>query len=65
MGIAPAGEPRPIVPPLASFYVRARGLGWLIVRATAGGMLLLFAHWPNGFAAGLTPSTARSAGICK
>ena len=39
--IAPAGEPRPIIPPLASFYVHARDLSWLIVRLTAGGMLLV------------------------
>ena len=36
-----AGEPKPIIPPLASFYVRSRDLGWLIVRLTAGGMLLV------------------------
>jgi hypothetical protein len=35
--IAPTGEPRPIIPPLASFYVHARELSWLIVRLTAGG----------------------------
>jgi putative oxidoreductase len=34
-------EPRPIIPPLASFYARSRGLGWLLVRLTAGGMLLV------------------------
>ena len=39
--IASAGEPRPIIPPLASFYVGARDLSWLIVRLTAGGMLLV------------------------
>jgi putative oxidoreductase len=32
----PAGEPRLIIPPLASFY-----LSWLLVRLTAGGMLLV------------------------
>jgi putative oxidoreductase len=37
----PAGEPRPIIPPLASFYARARELSWLVVRLTAGGMLLV------------------------
>jgi putative oxidoreductase len=39
--IVAAAEPKPIIPPLASFYVRARELGWLIVRLTAGGMLLV------------------------
>ena len=39
--VAPSGEPRPLIPPLASFYVRARDLSWLIVRLTAGGMLLV------------------------
>jgi putative oxidoreductase len=37
----PVEEPRPIIPPLDSFYARSRGLGWLIVRLTAGGMLLV------------------------
>lgn len=40
-GAVPAGEPRPIIPPLASFYWHARDLGWLVVRLTAGGMLLV------------------------
>jgi putative oxidoreductase len=39
--VVSAGEPKPIIPPLASFYAHARGLGWLIVRLTAGGMLLV------------------------
>jgi putative oxidoreductase len=39
--IASAGEPRPVIPPLASFYVHARDLSWLVVRLTAGGMLLV------------------------
>jgi putative oxidoreductase len=53
----PAGEPRPIMPPLASFYVHARDLSWLVVRLTAGGMLLvhgIFKVMPmaeNGFSA--------------
>ena len=38
---APAGEPRPIIPALASFYAHARDLSWLVVRLTAGGMLLV------------------------
>src|SRR5271166_2869215 len=37
----PLGEPKPIVPPLASFYSHTRELAWLIVRLTAGGMLLV------------------------
>ena len=37
----PAGEPRPVISPLASFYWHARDLGWLVVRLTAGGMLLV------------------------
>jgi putative oxidoreductase len=37
----PAGEPRPIIPPLSAFYWHARDLGWLVVRLTAGGMLLV------------------------
>src|SRR5262245_5686020 len=39
--VAPSGEPRPLIPPLASFYVHARDLSWLIIRLTAGGMLLV------------------------
>ena len=38
---ATAGEPRPIIPPLAEFYSHARDLSWLVVRLTAGGMLLV------------------------
>src|SRR5262249_57762502 len=36
----PAGEPKPIIPPLASFYSHARDLSWLVVRLTAGGKVL-------------------------
>jgi putative oxidoreductase len=36
-----AGEPKPIIPPLASFYSHTRELSWLVVRLTAGGMLLV------------------------
>ena len=39
--VVPAGEPKPVIAPLASFYLHARELGWLIVRLTAGGMLLV------------------------
>ena len=38
---ATAGEPKPIIPPLAGFYSHARDLSWLVVRLTAGGMLLV------------------------
>jgi len=34
-------EPRPIIPPLADFYSHTRHLSWLVVRLTAGGMLLV------------------------
>jgi putative oxidoreductase len=37
----PAGEPRPIIPPLAPFYSLTRELAWLVIRLTAGGMLLV------------------------
>jgi len=40
LAAVPAGEPKPVIPPLASFYSHARDLGWLVVRLTAGGMLL-------------------------
>ena len=36
-----SGEPKPIIPALAPFYTGARDLGWLLVRLTAGGMLLV------------------------
>jgi putative oxidoreductase len=36
-----ASEPRPIIPALSSFYAHARDLSWLVVRLTAGGMLLV------------------------
>src|SRR5262249_56393594 len=39
--VVSAGEPKPIIPPLASFYSRSRDLAWLVVRLTAGGMLLV------------------------
>jgi putative oxidoreductase len=38
--VAPAGEPRPIIPALAPFYAWARDISYLIIRLTAGGMLL-------------------------
>jgi putative oxidoreductase len=36
-----AGEPRPIIPALGPFYDNVRDLSWLVVRLTAGGMLLV------------------------
>ena len=36
-----AGDPRPIIPALGPFYAKARDLSWLVVRATAGGFLLV------------------------
>src|SRR5262249_59555373 len=36
----PAGEPKPIISPLSSFYWHARDLGWLVVRLTAGGRVV-------------------------
>jgi putative oxidoreductase len=39
--VVPVGEPKPIIPPLASFYSHTRDLGWLVVRLTTGGMLLV------------------------
>jgi putative oxidoreductase len=60
-----ADEPKLIIPPLAGFYQHTRDLAWLIVRLTAGGMLLvhgIIKVWPmtekgftaviEGFAAG-------------
>jgi hypothetical protein len=49
----PAGEPSLIIPPLASLYSHTRGLSWLLVRLTAGGMLLVHGSvsliWLYGF----------------
>jgi putative oxidoreductase len=39
--VAAHDEPRHIIPQLASFYEYTPGLSWLIVRLTAGGMLLV------------------------
>jgi putative oxidoreductase len=36
-----ADEPRPLIPALAPFYAQARDLSYLVVRLTAGGMLLV------------------------
>jgi putative oxidoreductase len=37
----PPGEPRPLIPALAPLYAQAPDLSYLIVRLTAGGMLLV------------------------
>jgi hypothetical protein len=36
-----SGEPKPIIPALAPFYEKSRDLAWLVVRCTAGGILLV------------------------
>src|SRR5688500_864135 len=36
-----SGEPRRMIPALSPFYDQTRDLAWLIVRVTAGGMLLV------------------------
>ena len=36
-----SGEPRPIIPALGPFYDNVRDFSWLVVRCTAGGMLLV------------------------
>ncbi len=38
---APAEEPRPLIPALAPIYAQARDLSYLVIRLTAGGMLLV------------------------
>src|SRR5438067_5418980 len=38
---SPPADPKPIIPPLVGFYSHSRELAWLIVRLTAGGMLLV------------------------
>jgi putative oxidoreductase len=56
--MTPAGEPRLIIPALASFYDWSRDFSWLVVRLTAGGILLqhgiskLMYASVSGFAAG-------------
>ena len=37
----PGGEPAPVIPALEPFYDYSRDLAWLVVRLTAGGMLLV------------------------
>jgi putative oxidoreductase len=56
-GSLPAAEPRPLIPALAPLYAQAPDLSYLIVRLTAGGMLLahgitkLMTSTVSGFAA--------------
>src|SRR3954469_6371694 len=38
---SPKPEPKPLIPALAPFYARARGLAWPLLRLAAGGMLLV------------------------
>jgi putative oxidoreductase len=38
---ASPGEPAPIIPALASFYDWSRDFSWLVIRLTAGGILLV------------------------
>jgi putative oxidoreductase len=65
-GMAPAGEPKPIIPPLAGFYAHSRDLAWLVIRLTAGGMLLvhgvmkILPMFSNGFAATIQAFAAGS-----
>lgn len=55
-------EPRPIIPALASFYTRTPDIAWLIVRVTAG--LMLLPHGiPKVFNQGVTAFAA--AGLAK
>jgi putative oxidoreductase len=52
-----AGEPRPVIPALAGAYPQLRDFAWLVVRLTAGGMLLVHGiqkvtpMFANGFTA--------------
>jgi putative oxidoreductase len=39
--LSSTGEPRPVIPALGGFYAWSRDLSYLLVRLTAGGMLLL------------------------
>jgi putative oxidoreductase len=65
-GPVPAAEPKPIIPPLASFYSHSRDLAWLIIRLTVGGMLLVHGVmkvWPmteKGFTATIEAFAAGS-----
>ncbi len=38
--ILPPSEPKPIIAPLTTFYAHSRDLSYLVIRLTAGGMLL-------------------------
>jgi putative oxidoreductase len=56
-----SGEPRPLVPMLAPLYAHTTDISWLIVRLTAGLMLLPHGipKWQAGAAAFATGSLAR------
>jgi putative oxidoreductase len=53
------GEPKPIIPALGPFYAWSRDLSYLVIRLTAGGMLLVHGlgklthHTVEGFAAAI------------
>ena len=57
---AATAEPRPIIPPLAGVYSHTRDLSWLVVRLTAGGMLLVHGAFAAGSMArrGIEPALA-------
>ena len=65
-GAVPADVPKPIIPPLAPFYSHTRDLAWLVIRLTAGGMLLVHGIMKvmpmaeNGFAATIAAFAAGS-----
>jgi uncharacterized membrane protein YphA (DoxX/SURF4 family) len=54
-------EPRPVIPALAPFYAHAPDLSWLLVRLTAGLMLLPHGipKWQAGVAAFATGGLAK------
>jgi len=54
----PAGEPAPVIPSLASFYDWSRDISWLLIRLTAGGILLV-----HGIIKIIGPGAAGVAGL--
>jgi putative oxidoreductase len=56
-GSVPLGEPRPLIPALAPFYAWVRDLSWLLIRLTAGGILLV-----HGWGKLMGPGVAAFAG---
>ena len=53
----PPGEPRLLIPALAPFYAWVRDLSWLLIRLTAGGILLV-----HGWGKLMGPGAAAFAG---